>query len=79
MKKLLPLVGLVLLAGCGQSSNEYVSIDNYVKTYTVHTGYVSSNNKYVGVLQSNQTTYLGFKLPGRITNLYVKEGDAVKK
>jgi multidrug resistance efflux pump len=29
-------------------------------------------------LQSDETTYLGFKMPGRITNLYVKEGDYVK-
>ena len=69
----------LLLAGCWSQNLKPVSIDDYVKTYTVKTGSISSFDKYVWVLQSDQTTYLGFKLPGRITNLYVKEGDFVKK
>jgi len=79
MKKILPFILVFFLAWCANQKVENVSIDDYLKTYTVHTGSISSNNKYVGILQSNETTYLWFKLPGRITNLYVKEGDVVKK
>ena len=80
MKKLFILwTALILLSGCSSKKQDYVSIDNYVKTYQVSTWTISSNDKYVWVLQSNETTYLWFKLPWRITNLYVKEGDFVKK
>ena len=79
MKKILPFILVFFLAWCANQKVENVSIDDYVKTYVVHTDSISSNNKYVWILQSNDTTYLWFKLPGRITNLYVKEGDVVKK
>ena len=73
------MIWSLLLAWCGWQNLKPVSIDNYVKTYAVRTGSISSFDKYVWVLQSDQTTYLGFKLPGRVTNLYVKEWDFVKK
>ena len=79
MKKIVVFWSLVLLAGCGANNIKPVSIDDYEKTYQVKTWAIQSNNKYVWVLQSDETTYLGFKLPGRVTNLYVKEGDFVKK
>jgi multidrug efflux pump subunit AcrA (membrane-fusion protein) len=72
------LVFLGFLSWCVNVKHDYADIDNYVKTYTVHTGVIHSSNKYVWVLQSDEVTYLWFKLPGRITNLYVKEGDYVK-
>ena len=79
-KKILFLLWWALiLSWCGTQNLKPVSIDNYIQTYTVKTGSISSFDKYVWVLQSDQTTYLGFKLPGRVTNLYVKEWDFVKR
>ena len=78
MKKILLITSLLLLASCGNNNIKSVSIDNFEKTYQVLTWSVSSNNKFVWTLQSNNTTYLGFKLPWRVTNLYVKEWDYVK-
>jgi RND family efflux transporter MFP subunit len=79
MRKLLIFLWILLvLGGCANVKHDYANIDDYVKTYTIHSGSIQSSNKYVWVLQSDETTYLGFKMPGRITNLYVKEGDYVK-
>jgi len=79
-KKLFLLWGItlsLLLAWCG-AKNTYVDISDYEKTYKVLSWSISSNNKYVWNLVSDDTSFLSFKLPWRITNLYVKEWDSVK-
>ena len=78
-KKILALSLLgVALTWCTSTNIKKVSIDDFEKTYKVSTWSIVSNNKFVWTLQSNQTTYLGFKLPWRVTRLYVKEWDYVK-
>ena len=69
----------LLLGGCSSYKISKVDFWQYQTTYTIQTGSIDSANKYVWTLQSDDTTYLGFKLPGRITNIYVKEWDFVKK
>jgi len=72
------LILSLFLSACW-GKQDYVDISNYEKTYVVTTGSIYSNNKYVGSLVSDDTSFLSFKLPWRITNLYVKEWDSVKK
>ena len=72
-------IGLVFVSWCGKKTTENVSIDTYEKTYVVRTWFIISNNKYVWTLVSEDNTYLWFKLPWRIVNLFVKEWDYVKK
>ena len=67
----------LLLAWCGTNSKN-ISIDSYEKTYQVLSWSIDSNNKYVWTLQSEKTSFLSFKMPGRIVNLFVKEWDKVK-
>jgi len=79
MKKFVLLWAVLLLSACGGNAQKQVSIDDYENTYTVNSWSISSNNKYVWVLQSNDNTMLWFKMPGRIIALYVKEWDVVRK
>ena len=82
MKKdivLFPLLVSLLLWGCNTSVKQDIDISNLKKTYTVYTWTIQSDNNYVGNLQSKNITFLSFKLPWRITNIYVKEWDIIKK
>ena len=79
-KIILPLLMVALiLSGCNSNVKQNLSISNFSKTYTVTSWNILSNNSYVGNLQSQNTTFLGFKLPWRITNIYAKEWNIVKK
>ncbi len=78
MKKVLVVWALFALAGCGAVQQKPISIDDYEKTYKVSSWSIYSNNKYVWTLQSDDSSFLSFKMPWRITAIYVKEGDSVK-
>ena len=79
-KVILPLLIVAsILSGCNHNVRQNLSISNFQKTYKVSTWTINSDNSYVGSLQSQNTTFLWFKLPWRITNIYVKEWDIVKK
>ena len=73
------LIVASILSGCNSNVRENISISNFQKTYYVSTGNIASDNSYVWNLQSQDTTFLWFKLPWRITNIYVKEWNFVKK
>jgi len=79
-KKIIPLLMMAFaLSWCNTNIKKNVSISDFQKTYTISTWSIESNNSYVWSLQSQETTFLWFKLPWRITNIYVKEWDILKK
>lgn len=67
MKKVAFLLFIVLLAGGVVALYKYI---NFTKNYS------SSNAVFV---KSDSLTFLSFKLNGKVKNIYVKEGDNVKK
>lgn len=73
------ILGVILISWCSQPVKEHVDYNSFSKTYVVTSWNVLSANKYVGTLQSSNETFVSFKMPWRIKNLYVEEGDIVKK
>jgi len=79
-KIVFPLLFIVsILSGCNSHVTQNLSISDFQKTYKVDKGVIKTDNSYVWSLQSQNTTFLWFKLPWKITNIYVKEGDVVKR
>ncbi len=68
---------LFTLFSCSSNNVKYTSIDDYQKTYKVNSWSISSDDKYVWVLESKNNAMLSFKMPWRIIELYHKEGDFV--
>ena len=78
-KKIIALILLstVLFSSCWVPAKT-VNIDDFQKTYEIKKWIISSNEKYVWILQSQNEAMLWFKLPWRVQEINVKEGDFVK-
>ncbi len=73
------ILGIILISWCSQKVKEQVNYDSIQTHYTVTSWSVSSDNKFVGSLQSQDESFLSFKMPWRIMDIYVKEWDKVSK
>lgn len=73
------ILGVILISWCSQKVKEQVNYDNIQTHYTVSSWSVSSDNKFVGYLQSQDESFLSFKIPWKIVDIYVKEWDKVSK
>lgn len=80
MKKLyLPLQAALLLTACHDSAPQHAERVVKVNTLTVHEGIRSSAHEYVGTLEEASASTLSFGVGGRVTAVYVKEGQRVKE
>ena len=83
-KVILTFATAITMIGCSaekeQSTTQYVE----TKSIKVETSIAKSNQKidhlnYTGAIIPSSTTPLSFQLPGLVQNIYVSEGDVVKK
>ncbi|MDE5749395.1 MAG: efflux RND transporter periplasmic adaptor subunit, partial [Duncaniella sp.] len=78
MKYPLPLlVGALILAGCSGEQTSRSSLHSVYVTTPVSADTSGETRLLSGVVEEAHGISLGFKTPGQITKLYVKEGDYV--
>jgi len=78
MKYLLPLLfGAMLLAGCGRNESGQTSRHSVYVTTPQSASADGRVRLLSGVVEEANGISIGFKTPGQITKLYVKEGDYV--
>lgn len=67
----------LLLIGCGNSENK--EIPRSVNTITPQSASSADIRTYSGTVKESHEANLGFKTPGQINHIYVKEGDYVRQ
>ena len=74
-------ITLTLLSGCDaeKTSSEEPPPLRLVKTFTVQAPNEAQWQEFSGVVDANKTAELGFRVPGKLIDIYVSEGDEVKK
>lgn len=75
----LPLLAALLLTACHGSAPQHAERVVKVNTLTVHEGIRSSAHEYVGTLEEASASTLSFGVGGRVTAVYVKEGQRVQE
>lgn len=83
-KVILTFVIAVTMIGCSHETEPSTTIDVEIKSIKVKTSIAKPNQKtkhlnYTGAIIPSSTTPLSFQLPGLVQNIYVSEGDVVKK
>ncbi|MCD5385087.1 efflux RND transporter periplasmic adaptor subunit [Candidatus Gracilibacteria bacterium] len=68
---------LFFLTSCGKAEINESKI--YYSTGVVFTGTLDINNSYVGYVKGDKMVNLATKVGGKVSNIYVKEGDKVNK
>ena len=71
----------ILLTGCGQKSvsDESSSSARSVQVMELKASNLTSVQRFSGIIQSQYSANLAFRVPGTVDSLLVKEGDRVKK
>ncbi|MGD8414146.1 MAG: efflux RND transporter periplasmic adaptor subunit [Candidatus Latescibacterota bacterium] len=76
---LLLVAPLLIAAGCGEKEqSDLPEVVRPVKTAVVH-GFVGTEQTFPGRVDAGNKLLLSFRVPGRIVELPVKKGEAVKK
>ena len=70
---------IVVLSGCNSKKEEQAVAPIKVKTMAVQTGNVDGNRTYVGVIQESYGSTLSFASLGTVSQVFVDEGQAVRK
>ena len=72
---------LALLSSCRSKpeKHEQLSLPVNVRVHTVSETTLGSEREYVGVLEESNNVLLSFPAPGKIKNVYVTEGQAVRE
>lgn len=72
---------MTLLGGCGKA--EAVKTENNllkpVKTVEVEMVTLKDSLDYIGVVGAKEYTSYGSKIPGKVTSVYVEEGDSIRE
>lgn len=78
---LILLSTILLLNFCRSNPGNYkpVSGDVKVRVLTVSESMIRSEREYVGVVEESNNVMLSFPAPGKIKNVYVREGQAVRE
>ena len=74
---ILPLILLALFSGCSGNRSQDTSCVRTVKTICVESAGTSSSSAYPGTVREANSINVGFKTPGQIETINVKEGDYV--
>lgn len=77
MKKILLIIFILSLVLSSCNKEEIIE-KKFYKTYTVNTWSLSSKDSIVVTLEWKNTSFLSFKTPWRISEIYVKKWDKVK-
>ncbi|MEI6864604.1 efflux RND transporter periplasmic adaptor subunit [Flavicella sp.] len=83
-KIVITLASVITIISCNPKVESKTSLKKQEHSIKVVTEIVSKNKNnthmnYTGVITPYSTTPLGFQLPGLVKNIYVKEGDVIKK
>lgn len=70
---------LLTMVGCHGKSEVNDSREIAVRTMEVNSGQINSQHEYVGTLEESSSTKLCFSIGGRVTAVYVKDGQRVAK
>ncbi|MFA6090588.1 MAG: biotin/lipoyl-binding protein [Candidatus Gracilibacteria bacterium] len=70
------LISILLLTSCGQEAPKE---KKFYETALVTTGSISGTDRVISTVEGSNTVDLSFKASGRVTNVFVKPGDKVKK
>lgn len=73
----LTMIGLVL-NGCGKKEPEAREIVRPVKMMTIGLGAEGGTRQYPGSIRASEEAELGFEVPGRIVQIDIREGQALK-
>ncbi|HBG53653.1 MAG TPA: efflux RND transporter periplasmic adaptor subunit, partial [Rikenellaceae bacterium] len=79
---ILIVLGLLsLLSSCGSKPHKHqkLPLPVNVRVHTVSETTLGSEREYVGVLEESNNVLLSFPTPGKIKNVYVKEGQEVRE
>lgn len=79
MKNLFIPLAVLALAGCHNAEQQQQDRVVKVNTITVHEGIRSSAHEYVGTLEEASASNLSFGVGGRVTAVYVKDGQRVQE
>ena len=73
------VLGIAMLTACG-SKNEEKNVEavHNVITVTPKNQQATMEKNFSGIVKEHATVSLGFRTPGQISRIYVKEGDRVK-
>lgn len=75
--KLLLMSAAITLVGCGHKEATVTQSAIPVRVTQVCTGTVENNSYYVGTIEEQSATDISFESSGRVTNIYVQEGQYV--